>query len=52
MTRLSNSSETFTYVTLDHKTSDKGQFFEIEIYASSESWINMFSIDVRFVMIG
>ncbi len=30
----------------------KGQFFEIEIYASSESWINNLSIDVWFVMIG
>ncbi len=28
------------YVTLDHKTSHKGQFFEIDIYTSSESWIN------------
>ncbi len=34
------------YVTLDHKTSHKGQFFEIEIYTSSESWINKLSIDV------
>ncbi len=40
------------YVTLDHKTSHKGQFFEIEIYTSSESWINALSIDVWFVMIG
>ncbi len=39
-------------MTLDHKTSHKGQFFEIEIYASSESWINNLSIDVWFVMIG
>ncbi len=37
---------------LEHKTSHKGQFFEIEIYASSESWINNLSIDVWFVMIG
>ncbi len=36
-------------VTMDHKTS---QFFEIEIYTSSESWINMFSIDVWFVRTG
>ncbi len=28
------------YVTLEHKTSHKGTFFEIEIYTSSESWIN------------
>ncbi len=27
----------------------KGQFFEIEIYISSESWINKLSIDVWFV---
>ncbi len=33
-------------MTLDHKTSHKCQFFEIEIYTSSESWIN------KFVMIG
>ncbi len=38
--------------TQDHKTSHKGQFFETEIYTSSESWINKFSIDVWFVMIG
>ncbi len=36
-------------VTPDHKTSHKGQFFEIEIYTSSESWINKLSIDVWFV---
>ncbi len=35
-------------VTLEHKTS---QFFKIEIYASSDSWINNISIDVWFVMI-
>ncbi len=29
-----------------------GQFFEMEIYASSESWINHISTDVWFVMIG
>ncbi len=38
-----------SYVTLEHKTS---QFYEIEIYASSESCINKISIDVWFVMIG
>ncbi len=38
----------FSYVTLDHKTSLKCQFFKIEIYAS----INKLSIDVWFVMIG
>ncbi len=40
------------YVTLDHKTSLKCTFFEIEVYRSSESWINKLSIDVWFVMIG
>ncbi len=40
------------FVTQAYKTSHKGQFFEIEIYASSESWINNLSIDVWFVMIG
>ncbi len=40
------------YVILDHKTSHKGKFFEIEIYTSSESWINKLSIDVWFVRIG
>ncbi len=39
-------------MTLEHKTSHKGTFFEIEIYTSSESWINNISIDVWFVMIG
>ncbi len=34
------------FVTLDHKTSQKGQFFLIEMYTSSESWINKLSIDV------
>ncbi len=40
------------FVTLDHKTSHKGKFFKIEIYTSSESWINKLSIDVWFVRIG
>ncbi len=39
-------------MTLDHKTSHKGQFFEIEISTSSEIRINELSIDVWFVMIG
>ncbi len=39
-------------MTLDHKTSHKGQFLEIEIYTSSESWINKLSIGVWFVRIG
>ncbi len=34
------------------QTSHKGQFLEIEIYTSSESWINKLSIDVWFVRIG
>ncbi len=34
------------YVTLHHKTSHKCQFFPIQIYASSKSWINKLSIDV------
>ncbi len=38
-------------LTLEHKTSHKCQFFKIEIYASSEIWINNISIDVWFVMI-
>ncbi len=42
----------YLYVTLHHKTSHKGQFFEIEIYTSSERWINKLSIDVWFVRIG
>ncbi len=37
---------------MDHKNSNKGQFFEIGIYTSSESWINKLSIDVGFVRIG
>ncbi len=36
---------------MDHKTSYKGQFVEAEIYTTSESWINKFSIDVWFVRI-
>ncbi len=40
------------YVTLDNKTSHKGQFLDTEIYTSSEIWINNLSIDVWFVMIG
>ncbi len=43
---------TMTFLTLEHKTSHKGTFFEIEIYTSSESWINNLSIDVWFVRIG
>ncbi len=38
--------------TLDHKTSHKGQLFEIERYTSYKSWINKLLIDVWFVMIG
>ncbi len=40
------------YVTLDHKTSHKGQFFEIEIYTSMQSLFMQLSDDVWFVMIG
>ncbi len=38
-------------MTPEHKTSHKCQFVEIEIYASSESWIDNISIDIWFVMI-
>ncbi len=31
---------------LDHKTSHKFRFLEIDIYTSSESWVNKLSIDV------
>ncbi len=43
-------SKESSYVTLDHKTSLKCQFFKIEICTLSE--INKLSIDVWFVMIG
>ncbi len=46
-----NIHSTHTRVTLDHKTSHKGKFFEIEIYSSFEIWVNNLSIDVWFVMI-
>ncbi len=36
---------------LDHKTSQKGNFFEIEMYTWPESWMNKLSIDVWFVRI-
>ncbi len=39
------------YVTLDHKTSHKCQFFEIDISTSYASWINKRPIDVWFVRI-
>ncbi len=39
------------YVTLDHKNSHRGQFFEIEMLTSFESWINNISINVWFVRI-
>ncbi len=41
-----------SYVTLDHKTSLKCQFFKIEMYIWSESLTNKLSIDVWFVRIG
>ncbi len=37
---------------MDHKISHKDQFFDIEIYTLSESWINNIYINVCFVMIG
>ncbi len=39
-------------VTLDHKTSHKGQFFKIKIYTPSGSWINKLCIDEWFARIG
>ncbi len=36
------------YSNIDHKTSHKCQFSEIEICTSSESWINNLFIDVWF----
>ncbi len=38
-----------SYVTMNHKTSHKGTFFNIEIYTSPESCINKLSIDVWFI---
>ncbi len=46
----SKTSQNILYLTLDHKTSHKGQFFDIGIYSSYESWINKFSIDVWFMI--
>ncbi len=40
------------FMFLEHQISNTGQFFETEIYTSSESWINKLSIDVWFVRIG
>ncbi len=37
---------------MDHKTSHKDQFFQIEMYTSSESWIYKLSVDVWLVRIG
>ncbi len=37
---------------MDPKTSHEGQFSEIEIYTSYESWLNKLPIDVWFVRIG
>ncbi len=39
-------------MTLEHKTSHKGPFWEIEIYALYKSWMDWLSVDVWFVMIG
>ncbi len=44
--------ESTLYVTLEHKTSHKGPFYESAIYTSSEIWIDNIYIDVWFVMIG
>ncbi len=49
---LSLAGKNNFHVTLERKTSHKGTFSQVEIYASSESWINNISIDVWFVMIG
>ncbi len=49
---INYSTEGIQYVTLDHKSSLKRQFFEIKIDVSSESWINKLSIGVWFVRIG
>ncbi len=46
---INYSTEAIKYVTLDHKTSIKCHFFEIEIYTSSKSGINYLSIGVWFV---
>ncbi len=42
----------YVNLTLDHKTSHKGIFFETMIYTKYARWINTISIDVWFVMIG
>ncbi len=47
-----NKLQIIPYVTLDHKISHKGTFLELEMYISTESWINNISIDVWFVKIG
>ncbi len=42
----------FAHVTLDHKTSHKGQSFKLSwLIYTSKNWINTISIDVWFVMI-
>ncbi len=48
---INYSTEAIQYVTQDHKTSLKCQFFKINIYTSSKSWINKRSIGVWFVRI-
>ncbi len=48
-THIATHVEYFLYVTLDHKTSHKRNFFKIEMYTSS---INKLSINVWFVRIG
>ncbi len=37
-------------MTLEQKNSHKGKFLQIEMYTSSESWINNLSIDVWFMI--
>ncbi len=40
--------QSWVNMTLEHKTSHKSQYYEIEFYASSKSWINNTSIGVWF----
>ncbi len=47
-----NENYDMIFVTLDHKTSRKCQFSEIEIYTPYENSINKLSIDIWFVRIG
>ncbi len=49
---FTGNNQTCSSLQMEHKTSHMGQLFDIEMHASSESWINNISIDVWFVMIG